>query len=55
MKQPKPIYQGALYAVIKAGSAYKTVLASDFTKVQFSGARDWAIQWAQENDIKEAA
>lgn len=45
----KPIFTNSLYAVIKQGSSYLVVLASNFSRVQYTGTKTFAIEWAMEN------
>ena len=47
--QIKPIFTNSLYAVIKRGSSYLVVLASNFSRVQYTGTKTFAIEWAMEN------
>jgi hypothetical protein len=55
MSKPiKPIFTNSLYSVIRQGSRWVVVLSSNFSSVQFSGARDWCISWARDNDISIA-
>jgi hypothetical protein len=47
----KPLYESALYAVIKRPSgSFAVVLKSNANCVQYSGGRNWCIDWAKEND-----
>ena len=49
MKNVKPVFQSALYAVIRKGHTYAVVLASNWDKVQYTGPKGFAIEWATEN------
>lgn len=48
----KPIYQSTLYAVIRKGYTFAVVLASDWTKTQYTGQKLFCLEWVAENDTK---
>ncbi len=47
----KVIFQSSLYQVLKRGSSFVVTLASDATKVQYSGQKSWCIDWATDNSV----
>ncbi len=50
-KVNKPIFQSSLYQVMKRGGSFVVTLASDSSKVQYSGQKDWCVDWATENSV----
>ena len=52
MKTIKPVFTNSLYAVIRQGSRWIVVLASNYASIQYSGARDWCIDWARTNCVE---
>jgi hypothetical protein len=53
-KAIKPIYQSSLYAIIRKGYTFAVVLASDWTKTQYTGQKLFCLEWVAENDIQSA-
>jgi hypothetical protein len=47
----KPIFTNSIYAVFKSGSRYIVTLISNKNKVQYTGTKTFAIEWAIENGI----